>query len=189
MTLYTFQEFPYYTEITGFKKTNPQQTTQYLQNNRKTNPQNIWIQFFNANLIATHQHLYFATLNALHAFKNHTNISKNIAIETLLYASTQHQIQKAIQTIGLKPNTTDIAITITSKNPQQIKTTLNDLSTHLQTNPCNTILKLTPKKINNIKQTFNITQTTIETTTKNKETNPTLINLIIEKIALLNTKL
>jgi len=109
-------------------------------------------------------------------------------METLLYASTQHQIQKAIRTIGIKPHTHNIAIAITSKNVQQIKTALQDLTAHLKTKPCNTILNLTPNKIKQIQQTFNITPTMLKTTAKNKETNEPLINLIIEKITLLNTK-
>jgi tRNA threonylcarbamoyladenosine modification (KEOPS) complex Cgi121 subunit len=112
-----------------------------------------------------------------------------MAMETLLYTAAQHQIQKAIQTIGLKPDTTNIAVTILAKKPQQIKSTLADLSDNLQTTPCETVLDLTQTKINQIKQTFNITNQMIETITKNKETNTTLVDLVIEKIALMATKI
>ena len=110
-------------------------------------------------------------------------------MENLLYASTQHQIQEAIQTIGLKPNMTKMAVTITGKNPQHIQTALNDLSTHLQTEPNDTVLDLTPKKNSQIKQTFNITPTMIKTITKNKKNNTALTDLIIEKMAVLTTKI
>lgn len=188
MTLHFFEEFNFYTEITGFKNFCPEQATTYLKNNRKIEPQKIWIQFFNSNLIATYKHLYFSVLNALYAFKNHTNISKNLAVETLLYASSQHQIQKAIQTIGLKPDASEMAVTIIGENPKQIKNTLNEISTNLQSEPCSDILDLTPKKFNQIKQIFNITTSMLETVTKNGEDNLALINLVIEKSALLSTK-
>ena len=189
MTTHFFKDFNFYTEITGFKNINSEQAITYLKNNRKNKTQNTWIQFFNANLIATHKHLYFAILNTLYAFKNHTNLSKSLSMETLLYASTQHQIQKAIQTIGLKPNIPDMAVTIISENTKHIKDTLNNLSTNLQAEPCDAVLNLTPQKISQIKQTFNITNPMLEAITKNGENDTAIVNLVIEKIALLATKL
>ena len=188
MTIHFFDEFNFHAEITGFKNISPEQAINYLKNNRKNEPQKIWLQFFDSNLIATNKHLYFAILNALYAFKHHINLSKSIAMETLLYASTQHQIQKAIQTIGLKPDMSQMAVTIISENTQQIKTALNDLSANLQTEPCDTVLKLTKKKTYQIKQTFNINPLMIESVTKNGENDSALVNLIIEKMALLSTK-
>jgi tRNA threonylcarbamoyladenosine modification (KEOPS) complex Cgi121 subunit len=189
LTLHFFKEFNFYAEITGFKNICSEQATTYLKNNRKTEQQNVWIQFFNSNLIATNEHLHFAVLNALYAFKHQTNLSKSLAMETLLYASTQHQIQKAIQTIGLKPNMAEMAVTIISENKQQITNTLNDLSNNLHAEPCDTVLDLTPQKTSQIQQTFNITPSMIEAATKNKKTDLALANLIIEKVALLATKL
>jgi tRNA threonylcarbamoyladenosine modification (KEOPS) complex Cgi121 subunit len=189
LTLHTFEKYNIYAEITGFKNINSEQAITYLKNNRKTEPQKTWIQLFNPNLIATHEHLYFAILNTLCAFRNHTNISKNIAMETLLYTSTQHQIQKAIQTIGLKPDMSEMAVTIISENTKQITETLNDLSTNLQAEPYDAVLNLNPKKTNQIKTVFNITNPMIEVTTKNNENDLALVNLIIEKMALLATKL
>jgi len=189
LTLHFFKEFNFYAEITGFKKICAEQATAYLKDNRKNKQQHIWIQFFNSNLIATPKHLYFATLHALYAFKNHTNLSKSLAMETLLYASTQHQIQKAIQTIGLKPDMTEMAITIISENKHQITATLNDISQSLQTDPCDAVLDLTPNKTSQIQQTFNITPSMIQATIKNRETTDlALVNLMTEKIALLATK-
>ena len=81
------------------------------------------------NLIATQEHLYFAVLNALQAFQNKTNISKSLAMETMLYASAQRQIQKAIQRCGIKPETTSMAVIIIGEDPTQIKTMLEAIST------------------------------------------------------------
>lgn len=189
MTLYFFEEFNFYAEITGFKEICSKQATAYLKDNRKTKPKNVWIQFFNSALIATHEHLYFAVLNALYAFRNHVNLSKSLAMETMLYASTQHQIQKAIQTIGLTSDISEMAVTIIGDDAQQIKATLNDLSSSLYAKMCDEVLNLTPKKVNQIQQVFNITASMLEVTTENKKTDLALVNLIIEKIALLSTKI
>jgi tRNA threonylcarbamoyladenosine modification (KEOPS) complex Cgi121 subunit len=189
--MYFFEEFNFYTEITGFKNINSEQATAYLKANRQIETQSVWIQFFNSNLIATYKHLYFAVLNALYAFKNQTNLSKSLAMETLLYASAQPQIRKAIQTLGLTADMPEMAITIISDNKQQIKNTLINLSNSLHADPYDTVLKLTPKKTLQIRQVFNITSSMIEAVTKNKTAteDSALINLVIEKVALLATKL
>ena len=96
----------------------------FLKTNRKQTSQNVDIQFFDAELIATQEHLYFAVLNALQAFKNKTNLSKSLAMETMLYASAQRQIQKAIIRTGIKPQTHKMALVIVGDDPKQIETAL-----------------------------------------------------------------
>ncbi len=91
-----------------------------MKANRKQTRQNVNIQFFDAELIATQEHLYFAVLNALQAFKNKTNLSKSPAMETMLYASAQRQIQKAIECCGIKPQTKNMAVAIIGEDPGQI---------------------------------------------------------------------
>jgi tRNA threonylcarbamoyladenosine modification (KEOPS) complex Cgi121 subunit len=187
--LHFFEEFNFYAEITGFKEICAEQATTYLKDIRKTEPQNVWLQFFNSNLIATSEHLYFAVINALNAFRNNTTLSKSLAMETLLYASAQHQIQKAIQTIGLTSDMPNMAVAIISTDSQQIRTVLNDLSRILHADPCDAVLDLTIKKTCKIQDTFQITPQMIEVATKNKDTDLALIHLVIEKIALLSTKI
>jgi tRNA threonylcarbamoyladenosine modification (KEOPS) complex Cgi121 subunit len=187
--LYFFEDFNFYVEITGFKNISFEQADAYLKANRKVKLQKVWVQFFNSTLIGTPEHLYFAVLNAFYAFKNHTNISKNLAMETMLYASSQHQIQKAIQLIGLKVDTSEMAVVIIGETVEQVKTVLNDLSIHLHAKLCDGVLDLTEKKVTLIKQVFNITPEMIDATAKNKKTDLTLVNLIIEKVALLAAKL
>ncbi|MCL1978148.1 MAG: hypothetical protein FWG55_08650 [Candidatus Bathyarchaeota archaeon] len=187
--IHFFEEFNFYAEITGFKEISFKQADAYLKDNRKAKPQKVWIQFFNSTLIATHEHLYFAVLNALYAFKNHTNFSKSLAMETLLYASSQHQIQKALQIIGLKSDISEMAVTIIGENAKQVKAALNDLSVSLQAEPCDAVLDLTPKKSSQIKQAFNITPSMIEVAAKSRGDDLALVDLVIEKVALLATKL
>ena len=61
----------------------------------------IEIQFFDATHIAGKEHLEITAINALHAFKTGINISKSLAMETLLYASAQRQIDVAIASVGV----------------------------------------------------------------------------------------
>ena len=118
------RDYGKYVEITGYKGIAFDKAEIFLKANRKQKRQNIDIQFFDAELIATQEHLYFSVLNALQAFKNKTNLSKSPGMETMLYASAQRQIQKAITRAGIKPETQNMAIIIVGDDPKQIETTL-----------------------------------------------------------------
>ena len=113
---YYLKEYDKHVEITGFKNISFTLAEAFLNKDRKIQNHNIEVQFFDADLIATEQHLYFAVLNALEAFKNNSNLSKSLAMETMLYASAQRQIQKAISKSGIKPESTNIAAVIISQD-------------------------------------------------------------------------
>lgn len=70
-------------------------------NELRTAIPSVEIQFFEGAHIAGKEHLEIAVINAVHAFKIGTNISKSLAMETLLYASAQRQIDVAISNIGV----------------------------------------------------------------------------------------
>ena len=75
-----FEEFGEYVEITGFSNVEIEDAEGFLKATRMEQ-QGTAVQFFNAEFVATWQHLYFAALNALTAFRSKRNISKNIAME------------------------------------------------------------------------------------------------------------
>ena len=63
---------------------------------RLANEKNVTIQLFDSDLIATWEHLFFAALHGVKAFLYSHNISKSLAIESLIYAGTvQGQITAA----------------------------------------------------------------------------------------------
>jgi KEOPS complex subunit Cgi121 len=99
-----------YVEITGFRNVGIKDAEEFVKAARKETPQSTWVQFFDAELVATWQHLYFAVLNALLAFKTERNISKSVAMEVMLYASAQRQIRKAIQLVGVKCDSENVAV-------------------------------------------------------------------------------
>jgi len=86
-----------YLEINGFRKVEIGDPTNFLKDLRRLVPKGNFVQFFDAELIATWQHLYFAALNALLAFKDGNNISKTAQMEIVLYSAAQRQIEKAIK--------------------------------------------------------------------------------------------
>ncbi len=147
------------------------------------------IQFFNGDLIATWQHLYFATLNALVAFKNNANISRNVTMEMMLYASAQRQIQKAIEVIGVKPTSTRIAVVVLNDSADPINLVLSEISKCIGKEPTDAILGLTEEKTRNICKAFGISAKELETVAKEGNYQQALVDLVIEHMALLSTQL
>ena len=187
--LYYLKEYGKYTEITGYRNIKFARAEEFLKANRKETQANVDLQFFDAQLIATQEHLYFAVLNALQAFQNKTNISKSLAMETMLYASAQRQIQKAIQRCGIKPETTSMAVIIIGEDQIQIKTMLEAISTHIGVEPDEKVFEISKFKEHKIIETFQITDEELRAVMKNENREEAVVNLVIERIALLATQL
>jgi tRNA threonylcarbamoyladenosine modification (KEOPS) complex Cgi121 subunit len=177
-----------YLEITGYKNISFNKAEIFLKTSRKQTKQNIDIQFFDAELIATQEHLYFAVLNALQAFKNKTNLSKSPAMETLLYTSAERQIQKAIERCGIKPQTKNMAVAIIGEDPKQMQNAIDALNKSISSEPDVTVLEMTKTKETKIKKAFKITNEELKTVANNNQ-EKTIINIVIEQVALLATQL
>ncbi len=187
--LYHLKEYGKFVEITGYKGIAFAKAEDFLKANRKETEQIVEVQFFDAELIATQEHLYFAAINALQAFQNKTNISKSLSMETMLYGSGQRQIKKAIQRCGIKPETTKMAVVIIAKNQAQLQTILQAVTKCVGVNPDERVLDITKTKEAKIKEAFQIIDEEINTVIKNDESEKAVINLIVERIALLSTQL
>jgi KEOPS complex subunit Cgi121 len=186
---YYLKDYSKHVEITGYKNISFSHLEAFLKKERKNHVQNVEVQFFDADLIATEQHLYFAVLNALEAFKNKTNLSKSLAMEIMLYASAQRQIQKAISKSGIKPESTNMATVIISQDTTELKTVLDAVTLVLGNNPDESVLKMSTQKMKRIKETFQISDKELETASKDKDDEMTLVDLVIEHVALLATQL
>lgn len=177
-----------YVELTGFRNVSVKDVENFVKAAREATPQKASIQFFDADLVATWQHLYFAVLNAFLAFKNERNISKTVAMEVILYASAQRQIRKALQLIGVKSISTNVAAVIIDTNPDSVKAALFAVSKRVGAEPNETVLELTRAKTQNIRKAFGISDEELEVVTK-KDATQALIDLVIERTALLSTQL
>ncbi len=144
------------------------------------------VQFFDASLLAGFDHLYFAFLNASRAFETGRNISKNLSVEALLCASGQHQISRAIEILGVKPNSARIAVTVAAHSLEKAIGTLNRISDFLQGKRSDEVIELTEEKVKVIKAAFGITDLEIEATLRESEKDA-VTGLLIERGALLAT--
>ena len=145
------------------------------------------VQIFDARLIAGFDHLYFSVLNALKAHDTGTTISRNLAVETLLYASGQHQISRAIEFMGVKPSSSEVAVLAIADTREKAVRALDIIADLLQGERSEDVIELTDEKIELVKAAFEITDLEIEATLRESE-KEAVTNLLIERAALLATQ-
>jgi len=147
-------------------------------------PAQMDFQLLDAKLVATWEHLYFAALNALVAFRSKRNISKSVAIETLLYASAQHQIQKATRLLGVKPGSSDIAVLIVGVQSEPIQSLLSTIFENLGGKRDDRVLELSEEKSESIRRFFGISENQLRTAKHGGSLERALVDLVIERVAL-----
>ncbi|MEM1539542.1 MAG: KEOPS complex subunit Cgi121 [Candidatus Bathyarchaeia archaeon] len=172
--------------IVGFRDAKISNVEKFLEEVRACLGKDVDFQFFDARFVATWQHLYFASLNALKAFKNKENISKSLSMETMLYASAQRQIQKAVGLLGIKPNSSEIAVLIISGDLQNVKSALSSITKIVNAERDDRVLMLSKEKIEALKRVFEISDAEVAMVGATIET--VMVNLIIERMALLATQ-
>lgn len=180
--------FPYYAVIVGFEDVKVADIEDLFKQIRPLSSETI-IQLFDASLIAGEEHLYFAALNALTAFKNRTNISNSIAVEILLYASAERQITEAFKKLGVKPETRNIAAIILSKQPKQADSTIRLLSRLLGGRRNDSVVELSENKLEKVKALFAVSELELQTKQGAAcSALQALKDLVIEHMALLVTR-
>ncbi|MEM3553672.1 MAG: KEOPS complex subunit Cgi121 [Candidatus Bathyarchaeia archaeon] len=182
------EEFGRHVAIAGFKNVKIANVEDFLETVRKSLTKNVEAQFFDAGFVATWQHLYFAALNALSAFKNGVNISKSLAVEVLLYASAQRQIRKAMSLLGVKPNCEAIAVLVVGERAGDVKAALQAISKIVGGRRDDAVLELSREKVEAIRKAFEISDAELEAIMRENDLEQALVNLVIERVALLATE-
>lgn len=181
------EDFNKYVAIAGFKDVYINNVDHFV-NLIREKLGNVDVQFFDAKLIAGWQHLYFAALNALKAFKNKTNISKNLTMECLLYASAQRQIRVALDLIGIKKNIPQIAVLVVADKKSAAERALEEVSRLVSGKDDESVLDLSDQKMIRIRNLFGISDTELAAKLEGKEEKKALCELVIEHVALLVTR-
>jgi len=146
------------------------------------------VQLFDAKMIAGLDHLYFAVLNALKALDSGNRISSSLAMEILLYASGQHQIDKAIRMLGVKESSSQIVVTVLSEAEKKSRRAMLKISQIIGGEPCDEVINLTDEKFQIIKSTFGISDEELEATLRRSK-EEALTSILIERSALLVTQI
>lgn len=178
-----------YVEFTGFSNLQIRDAEALLMAVRKAAPQDVEFQLFDADLVATWQHLYFAVLNALMAFRTGHNVSKSVAVEVALFASAQRQIKKAIDLVGVKKETVNVAVVVVSGKAHSAKAAVAAISNCVGAEPDEAVLELSKQKLQRIKKAFNISEVELETTEAKGNSEQVLVDAVVERVALLSTQL
>ena len=182
------EEFGKYAIITGFKSIRIRNKEEFLRKIRKEKQSHVEVQFFDAKSVATWQHLYFALLNALTAFNNNENISKSLAMETMIYASAQRQIRRAMELIGIGNDTSEIALLIVGDNSENLKSALSMISENVNMKNDDATVELSEEKQKIVREKFEISDLELKTVMKKGDLSEALTNLVIERMALLTTQ-
>jgi len=181
------KDFSKHLTVAGFRGVKLEDANKFFQT-VKDKTENICVQFFDASLVAGWEHLRFAALNALNAFKGNVNISDSLAMESLLYASAQRQIKEAIKLMGIKSNTNRVAVLILADTQEQISTTLKAVSQLLGGRRDDSVIDLADDKIAVLSRFFGISSIELKAKMERKGLEKrALTDLVIEHMALLVT--
>lgn len=179
------EEFDRHIAILGFSDVKIKDVDNFLNIIRKKT-EDAEIQFFDAKFIAGWEHLYFAVLNALKAFENKSNISNKLAIETLLYSSAQRQIKKAIEIIGIKPNSQSVVAIVIADTNLKVNSIIRTILHFVPGKSDDNVIQLTEEKIANVKDLFGISDIELNTKLERKGMEKkALADLVMEHVALL----
>jgi len=109
-------------------------------------------------------------------------------MESLLYASAQRQIRKAMKLLGIKPNSSEIAVLIFEERPELARSALSLVTKQVKAKRDDRVLKLSKEKVAGIQKIFVISDVELETVMKKDGLEKALTDLVIERMALLATQ-
>lgn len=182
------EEFGKYVATAGFRNAKITDVERFLESARSRIGLDVEFQFFNAKLVATWQHLYFAVLNALTAFKNQDNLSKSLAVETMLYASAQRQIRRAIELVGIKKGVSEIAVLVISEDAEKANSALSHIAKLAGADRDDGVLMLSEEKVRALGEAFEISDAEIEAVISKDNLEKAIVDILIERMALLSTR-
>lgn len=139
-------------------------------------------QIFDATRIAEWRHLYMAAVNAVGAFESGSPISRGLGIEVLLYASCQDQISRALEVIGVGPDTEKLAMVVLSNGPGEAEAAF-ERAAYLLGEADDSVLELDRIKFREISKVFGVSENALEAV--GGERDEALTSLLVEKGALL----
>ncbi len=142
----------------------------------------IVIQVIDADIVYGKNHLISASEHAVRAFGQKKNSTNSLAMEILLYASGERQIQRAIQKVGIKKGKINIALVFADEVQKEENGKVSDTIVGKILEALNLIRddKVLEGDIDTLRK-FGITPQELMTIPKNKHG-----NIILEKVAMVD---
>jgi len=184
--IYEISEFGKYLLTTAIEHAKVGDVEGFLEKLRRKSPATE-VQVLRLDGIAGAEHLFFASLNALNAFKQKTNLCKGLPMEILLFASAQRQIKNAIEEFGLKESPGKLALVAVSKDRGKLENLLEMVLSLTKGKENEGALNTWSKtKIEALKKVYSISERELTATTSAKTSiEKALKNSIIERMAIL----
>jgi len=139
-------------------------------------------QIFDATRIAGWRYLYMAAVNAVGAFESGSPISRGLGIEVLLYASCQDQISRALDVVGVGPDTEKLALVVLMDSPGEAEAAFEKAADILG-EADDSVLGLDEAKFREVAEVFGVSENALEAVGGERE--KALTSLLVEKGALL----
>jgi len=187
--IYEVSEFDKYLLITAIEHVKVGKVEEFLEELRRKSPATE-VQVLRPDRVAGAEHLFFASLNALNAFKQKTNLCKGLPMEILLFASAQRQIKNAIEELGLKDSPSRLALVAVSKDRGKLENLLEIVLSVTKGKENEGVLDAWSKtKIEVVKKVYSISERELAATTSAKTSiEKALKNSIIGRMAILPTQ-
>ncbi|MEM2240239.1 MAG: KEOPS complex subunit Cgi121 [Candidatus Bathyarchaeia archaeon] len=141
------------------------------------------IQVLDAKNVAGFKHILISVLTALEAFNCKLNIAKSLSMEILVRASTQRQINEALDILGIKRGLCDVVFIAVCEERDRVEEVLNNLMERY----CNHVDMhlLEEDRSDRIMKMYGISEETVESEVDySKGKWEAVKNLIAEKVAL-----
>lgn len=175
--------------VTAFKTPSGIDPSVALMEMRSAFP-NADVQFLEGAQLAGKEHLEIAATNALHAFKTGLNISRNLAMEVLLYASAQRQIDVAIRMLGVKPDSKTVGLVAFSDSRDEVESLQNRMAQFLKTDLDDALLDdWSSSKASVIEKRYGIENSELDAIKMpGQPVKEAVQKAVIERVALLSTR-
>jgi KEOPS complex subunit Cgi121 len=139
-------------------------------------------QIFDATRIAGWRHLYMAAVNAVSVFEAGSPISRGLGIEVLLYASCQDQISRALEVVGVRSGTEELALVVVGGNSGEAEEAFGRAASHLG-KADDSVLELNAVKLVEVAEVFGVSDNELDAV--GREPRNGLSSLLVEKGAFL----
>lgn len=146
---------------------------------------NVIIQLFDARKIATWKHIFIATINAIAAFKQKRNITSQLSLEILLYATAQRQIKDAINLLGVSEETKEVAILVLGETEKKVVSAFKQVVDFLNGKEEENLLEIfNEAKLNKLLNTFKISEEEINAVITEESKEEAVVKCIIDRISI-----
>ncbi|HDI01066.1 MAG TPA: hypothetical protein ENF78_01355 [Candidatus Bathyarchaeota archaeon] len=141
-------------------------------------------QLLDARRVAGREHLIVSVLNAMRAMEMGLNVSNDLGIEILTSASGQRQISRAIELLGLKPDTVEVAVVFVSDREEGLYEALRAVASALGGEEDDSVLEVEDGKAEELIRAFGLGEAEIRACSRLGPRAEVVKALVVEKVAL-----